>query len=606
MVPRWMDESYELNVRDVLSIFKEQLASKEFNVRLTCDRMQHTPYEEYTENSSRMYCNLMSVDWAFREANRISQDKKLHGSMFIPIIAGSDKMTVSVYPVYITNTTRRGHGNGVVPVAFLPIPKMSKRQQKWIDYQMFCCQLYHSCLDIIFTLLKPYSTVPKVMKCPDGHFCRVVFDYPEQVWLTGIVSNWCAKCDALPTDLDGPGILILLSDKSIEQPFTHSFPRVDIHKLLSPDLLHQLIKGVFKDHLVKCLKYLHVEHGEKNLFCPSFPGLRQFADGHDFKQWMGDDSKALMKVFLGTIAGYVPSAMVCCVMVFMNTCYITPCVQTYHDLRTIFLEAGLSIKLSMPCQHALSHFYQGIHLFGSPNGLCSSNTESKHIGKVKDHWRSIQRMDKMSALHWLFEDNRMLQGFCFSPGDPTNHGVDMPMNNLGDQDDEDEVIFLLHALAAHIKQPDFPLLFLQFLYKCCHLDVQIAPSTLKECPTFNGTIKVHHSAVATFYTPSDLSGSGGLQGEQIQSTPSFFGHPCRDTTFVVTDDSGPGMEGLEIGRIRLFFSFQYWGKDYSCALINRFVHDDKRDPDTGMWTMKRELDCHGKPTSEVVHLDSIT
>ena len=34
------------------------------------------------------------------------------------------------------------------------------------------------------------------------------------------------------------------------QPFTHSFPRADIHFLLAPDLLHQLIKGVFKDHLV--------------------------------------------------------------------------------------------------------------------------------------------------------------------------------------------------------------------------------------------------------------------------------------------------------------------------------------------------------------------
>jgi hypothetical protein len=29
---------------------------------------------------------------------------------------------------------------------------------------------------------------------------------------------------------------------------------------------------------------------------PPFPGLRRFADGRDFKQWTGDDSKALMKV----------------------------------------------------------------------------------------------------------------------------------------------------------------------------------------------------------------------------------------------------------------------------------------------------------------------
>jgi Plavaka transposase len=55
--------------------------------------------------------------------------------MFVPVVAGSDKTTVSVatghqeyHPVYmspgnLTNTARRAHGNSVLPVAFLPIPK---------------------------------------------------------------------------------------------------------------------------------------------------------------------------------------------------------------------------------------------------------------------------------------------------------------------------------------------------------------------------------------------------------------------------------------------------------------------------------------------------
>lgn len=34
------------------------------------------------------------------------------------------------------------------------------------------------------------------------------------------------------------------------QPFTFYFPRADIHGLLAPDILHQLIKGAFKDHIV--------------------------------------------------------------------------------------------------------------------------------------------------------------------------------------------------------------------------------------------------------------------------------------------------------------------------------------------------------------------
>lgn len=36
----------------------------------------------------------------------------------------------------------------------------------------------------------------------------------------------------------------------LPQPFTAFFPRADIHELLTPDLLHQVIKGTFKDHLV--------------------------------------------------------------------------------------------------------------------------------------------------------------------------------------------------------------------------------------------------------------------------------------------------------------------------------------------------------------------
>lgn len=55
--------------------------------------------------------------------------------MFIPVASGSDKTTVSVmtghqeyHPVYqspgvITNAAQCGHGIGVLPSSFLPIPK---------------------------------------------------------------------------------------------------------------------------------------------------------------------------------------------------------------------------------------------------------------------------------------------------------------------------------------------------------------------------------------------------------------------------------------------------------------------------------------------------
>jgi hypothetical protein len=40
---------------------------------------------------------------------------------------------------------------------------------------------------------------PEVFQCPDQHYRRTIFsigpyiaDYPEQVWLSGIVQNWCS------------------------------------------------------------------------------------------------------------------------------------------------------------------------------------------------------------------------------------------------------------------------------------------------------------------------------------------------------------------------------------------------------------------------------
>ena len=52
-------------------------------------------------------------------------------------------------------------------------------------------------------------------------------------------------------------------DYDASQPFTNDFPRADIHQLIVPDLLHQLIKGIFKDHLVSWMsKYIINRHGQ--------------------------------------------------------------------------------------------------------------------------------------------------------------------------------------------------------------------------------------------------------------------------------------------------------------------------------------------------------
>ena len=43
------------------------------------------------------------------------------------------------------------------------------------------------------------------------------------------------------------------------------FPCANIHELLAPDLLHQLVKGTFKDHLVTWTQeYITVKHSKRD------------------------------------------------------------------------------------------------------------------------------------------------------------------------------------------------------------------------------------------------------------------------------------------------------------------------------------------------------
>ncbi|KAF9552778.1 hypothetical protein CPC08DRAFT_768043 [Agrocybe pediades] len=424
--PSWMTATYELCTRDSRTLLHNQLATTDF-----ARDFSSRPYRQFDSKGDRVWSNLMSGDWAWNEADVIAEDNQTHSAMLVPIIAGSDKTTVSVatghqeyHPVYlspgnISNVARRSHGNGVLPVAFLLIPKTLSR-------------------------------VP----CLNGHYRRVIYslgpyiaDYPEQVWLACIVQNWCPKCDAHYKTLDDnfdsthlrsherTDFIINAFDPGIVWekhgirpdvvPFTHGFPRADIHTMLSPDLLHQLIKGTFKDHLVTWVnEYLYMKHTKSRAdeiikdidhrisAVPPYAGLRRFSEGRDFEQWTGDDSKALMKVYIAAIVGYVPAKMVKCLSTFMDLCYIfrrnvisNSALETAEDLlhwflelREVFIEEGVRSSISLPRQHALIHYLSSIPLFGSPNGLCSSITESKHIKAVKEPWRRSNRFNALSQM----------------------------------------------------------------------------------------------------------------------------------------------------------------------------------------------------------------
>ncbi|PSR74958.1 hypothetical protein PHLCEN_2v9424 [Hermanssonia centrifuga] len=429
------------------------------------------PRREFDARDQQVFSDFMTGNWAWRKADKLAENPNNKGAMLVPVIAGSDKTTVSVgtgqneyYPLYlsignITNSVRRAHRDGLIPIAFLAIPKTGRQYDDDVAYRTFRWQLYHQSLSRIFRSLKPHMETPTVLRCPDRHYRRALYsmgpyiaDYPEQALLAGIVQGWCPKCQAVNKDLDGGNparrtceltdVLASLYDLKVLHekygihgdivPFTNDFLGADIHELISPDLLHQIIKGTFKDHLVTWVgEYLTIKHGtpaanrimddidRRIAATPPFPGLRHFYEGRRFKQWTGDDSKALMKIYLPAIAGHVPNGMVQAIAAFLDFCYlvrrstinhdalcrIEDALDCFHKHRKIFVTTGVRQTISLPRQHSMKHYVHLIQEYGAPNGLCSSITESKHIKAVKEPWR---RSNRFEALGQMLKTNSRL------------------------------------------------------------------------------------------------------------------------------------------------------------------------------------------------------
>jgi hypothetical protein len=157
------------------------------------------------------------------------------------------------------------------------------------------------------------------------------------------------------------------------------------------------------------------------------------------------------------------------------------------------------------------------------------------------------------------------------------------------------------------EQPHLSDLIQKFIYDQRHPDDCSNSSNASTLPTFFGMITIYPSAVATFHAPSDISGIGGMRRERIRAVKSWRKKASRfDTIFLNTDPSMEGMRGLDVARVKLFFSFSHDGIEYPCALMHWFSRvGDSPDVDTGMWVVKPDISDDGEKLVSIVHLDTI-
>ena len=153
----------------------------------------------------------------------------------------------------------------------------------------------------------------------------------------------------------------------------------------------------------------------------------------------------------------------------------------------------------------------------------------------------------------------------------------------------------------------------RFLFDQKYPDNEIPGSDvdLSLCPQFSGAVSVYHSAVATYYAPSDASGVGGMYRERIRATPAWnrgeSSVPRYDCVLVQVSPEDNGFRSMQAARVQRFFSIKHNNDTIPCALIEWYeTVGSAPDETVGMWVVKPEYTAnHRRHVAAVVHLDSI-
>ncbi|OCH84147.1 hypothetical protein OBBRIDRAFT_808451 [Obba rivulosa] len=375
-------ETLELWYHDPVECMQELLNNPVFK-----DVTEYAPCKLFADKmgTEHVYTEMWTADWWGNLQQRL-----LPGTTIAPVILSSDKTKLSqfrgdktVWPVYLTigniakNVCRQVSSHTTVLLGYLPVGKFDGFSDKTKPLARY--QLYHDCISVIMTSLKKAGKTGLPMTCPDGFIRHIwpiiaayIADYPEQCLVACCSENHCSMCQVPPTERgthqpfakhDMEETLLLLraqqsdlQDPYIKQrytslglhrmfpPFLQDLPHADVFQWFTPDLLHQLHKGVFKDHLVK--------------WCSAI---------------LGDDE-------------------------------LDAPLDDFHEYKDVFIELGARAQpyFNIPKIHSIQHYPAMIELFGTADGFNTESPEHLHIDYAKDAYRVTSSNNyKIAARHRL-------------------------------------------------------------------------------------------------------------------------------------------------------------------------------------------------------------
>lgn len=394
------------------------------------------------------------------------------GATIAAVIIGSDKTNLTrfsgdkfAWPVYITvgnidkNTRRKPSENAVILLGYLPVSKLNKIKPS--ERSAVQHQLFHNCKkELLQPLIKAGIDGVEIL-CSDGEI-RLTFpilsaylaDHPEQCLVACCKENRCPKCLVPRLERGNPAFqsqlrnveetLEILQDASLQMddtdkfnkhglrpvdPFWKNLPHCDIFSTFTPDLLHQLHKGVFGDHVSKWARKTipgknEIDYRFKSM--PKHPSLRHFQKGITLvSQWTGQEYKELEKVFLCAITGSTDGEVVSAVRTVLDFIYyahfechtdstlkkLKTAWTDFHRRKSIFVEHAVREHFNIPKLHSMHHYFHMIKSHGTADNFNTELPERLHIDIAKDAFIHTNKRDYIAQMRLRLQRQEAIHKF---------------------------------------------------------------------------------------------------------------------------------------------------------------------------------------------------